>query len=527
MDEAPPSGTPEERSPAPPTSGEPEATVAEQPSQPASLPGRADAVTPLEIPYRFPGAQPAGQIEPAYPALAPGAGSGVRAIVAGRAMRVRRQGGVAFADLRDSSGTVQLFAEAAVTPSFDAFTELHFGDWIGASGEIVRTKRGQVSVHVEDWVLLARARRSLGDPWHGVTDPDVRFRQREVDLWANEGVRAVFALRSRTIASLRRTLGERGFLEVETPVLLPIPSGGHALPFATHFNALHADFYLRIALELYLKRLVVGGFERVYEIGRVFRNEGLSPRHNPEFTMLEAYQAYADYTDMMELTEQLAAGAARDGLGRTLLSYQGRELDLTPPWRRATMEELIAEHTGEQLVLGMGRDELARRAAALGVDVPPAGGAGSVLFAIYEKTVEASLWQPVHVMDYPKEVSPLARDHRDKPGYVERFESVVAGRELANCFSELADPDEQRRRLDAQAEAREAGDEEAMRLDEEFLRALEHGMPPTGGLGMGVDRLVMLLADVSSIREVLFFPALRPPREQDGTAGQADPGGDG
>jgi len=473
-----------------------------------------------EIPYRYEGAVPLGPIEPAYESLAPGEGSGVEVRVAGRIKLLRRQGRVAFANLRDSSGELQLFADASRTARFEEFTRLSVSDWIGAEGEIVRTKTGRVSVHVSRWTVLAPARRSAFGGWQGVRDIDTRYRQREVDLWANDRVREIFSLRSKAVSTIRRLLDDRGFLEVETPTLLPVPSGGHALPFSTRFNALGADFYLRIALELYLKRLVVGGFERVYEIGRVFRNEGLSPRHNPEFTMLEAYQAYADYGDIMELTEHLVAGAAEATLGRTELTYQDHPLDLTPPWRRATMEELIAEETGEELSLELGRDELAARAGKLGVEAPDVGGAGAVLFEIYEKTVEPRIWDPVHVTDYPKEVSPLARDHRSRPGYVERFESVIAGRELANAFSELADPLEQRRRLEAQALEREAGNEEAMRLDEEFLRALEYGMPPTGGLGLGIDRLVMLLADAPSIREVVLFPALRP--LEPGRAGALD-----
>jgi len=476
-----------------------------------------------DLPYRYPGTTPAGEVAAGHENLAAGEGSGVPARVAGRVMRLRRQGRIAFAELRDWSGAVQLLADASATPRFEDFVDLDLGDWIGAGGEIVRTRRGELSVHVAEWTLLARARRGFGDKWRGLTDPDTRLRQREVDLVANPKVRDTFLLRSRAVAALRRLLEERGFVEVETPVLLPVPSGGHALPFVTHFNSLHADFYLRIATELYLKRLVVGGFERVFELGRIFRNEGLSPRHNPEFTMLEAYQAYADYTDMMELVEHLAAGAAEATRGTTVLSYQGRQLDLTPPWRRASLEELVAEATGEELSLELGAEELASRSRGLGVEPPATGGAGSILFEVYEKTTEPGLWGPVHVTDYPREVSPLARDHRSRPGYVERFETVVAGRELVNAFSELADPDEQRRRLEAQAAAREAGDAEAMRIDEEFLRALEHGMPPTGGIGMGVDRLVMLLADAASIREVLLFPALRP---RSAEAGDGEPGGE-
>ena len=481
---------------------------------------------PEEIPYRFEGAQPVATVtsDPAAQALEAGASLGRQVTVAGRLMRVRSQGKLCFAELRDWTGSIQLFAEAATTEAFEALAGSSFGDWVGATGEVMRTRRGELSVRVATWTLLAPARRGFGDKWRGVHDIDVRHRQREVDLWANEGVRDVFLLRSRLVAGMRRLLDERGFVEVETPVLHPVVGGAHAKPFMTHYNALHADFALRIATEIHLKRLVVGGFERVYEIGRIFRNEGLSPRHNPEFTGLEVYQAYADYTDMMELTEHLVASLAKELVGSTLLTYQGRELDLTPPWRRATIEELVYERTGVELELAMGRDELARRAAGLEVPVAPGDGPGKILLEIYEKTTETTLWGPVLVCDYPKEVSPLARDHRSRPGYVERFEPVVAGRELGNAFSELADPDEQRRRLEAQAAERAAGDEEAMVVDEDFLRALEHGMPPTGGLGIGIDRLVMLLADQANIREVILFPALRPlPGDDAQAAGPAGP----
>ncbi len=465
-----------------------------------------------EAPYRYEQGDSAQAVaaDPRFSDLAPGAGSGIEAGVAGRVMRLRSQGKVTFAELRDWTGAIQLFADESRTPEYRRFEALSLGDWVGARGEVVRTRRGELSVRVESWSLLARARRDFGDKWRGVRDIETRHRQREVDLWANEGVRETFLLRSQVLSALRRELEGRGFVEVETPILHPIASGAHARPFATHYNALHADFYLRIAIELYLKRLIVGGFERVFEIGRVFRNEGLSPRHNPEFTMLELYQAYADFRDMMELVEGTVAEVARQTKGATVFSYQGRSLDLSPPWRRATMEELVREQTGVEVTLAVGRDELARRAADLGVEVGEHDGPGKILQDVYEHTTEHTLFQPVFVTDYPKEVSPLARDHRTRPGYVERFEAVVAGRELVNAFSELADPDEQRARFLIQAEERAAGDEEAMALDEEFLRALEHGMPPTGGIVIGIDRLVMLLADKANIREVILFPALRP-----------------
>jgi lysyl-tRNA synthetase, class II len=312
------------------------------------------------------------------------------------------------------------------------------------------------------------------------------------------------------MSSTRRFLEDRSFVEVETPVFHPIPGGALAKPFTTHHNALDLDLFLRIAPELYLKRLVVGGFERVFELARVFRNEGLSTRHNPEFTMLELYQAYADYGDMMELTEQLVAHLAVEVTGSSVVTYQGREVDLTPPWTRATLVDLVEQHAGVRLDLRMPLDDLRRIATEHGVAVDRSWGPGKLVLEVYEKTTEAQLWGPVFVLDYPQEVSPLARAHREVPETVERFEAIVAGRELANAFSELVDPDEQRRRFEDQARAKAAGDDEAMVVDEDYLRALEYGLPPTGGLGIGMDRLVMLLTDTPSIRDVVLFPTLRP-----------------
>lgn len=462
------------------------------------------------VPYRFERTHDAAALHAAYDDLEAGAETGRTVSVAGRVMLVRAQGRLAFGTLRDSSGSIQLFAVSAATADFDAFCRLHLGDWIGASGEVVKTRRGELSVKVASWVVLAEARRGFGDKWRGVTDVDTRYRQRYVDLWANEGTRRVFLLRSRAISLIRRWLEERGFVEVETPILHPIPGGAAAQPFVTHHNALDLDLYLRVAPELYLKRLVVGGFERVFEIGRVFRNEGLSPRHNPEFTMLELYAAYLDHRDLMALTEELVAFLASELVGSTALTHAGRPLDLTPPWRRATLVELVEERTGRLLSLDMGAEGLRAVADEHGVVCAPEWGPGKLIVEIYEKTTEHTLWDPVFVCDYPAEVSPLARRHRELDGWVERFETIVAGRELSNNFSELLDPDEQRARFEGQARARAAGDDEAMAVDEDYLRALEHGLPPTAGLGIGIDRLVMLLADVSSIRDVVLFPTLRP-----------------
>jgi lysyl-tRNA synthetase class 2 len=461
-------------------------------------------------PYRVEVTDRAADLQAAHADLADGAESGVTVTVAGRVMLLRHMGRRTFATLRDSSGAIQLMATSQETDDYKDFTKLNLGDWIVATGEVVRSNKGELSVRVERWQLLAEARRGFGDKWKGITDTDLRYRQRYADLWANDDSMRVFRARSRVMSETRRFLGDRGFVEVETPLLHAIPGGALARPFTTHHNALDLDLYLRIAPELYLKRLVVGGFERVFELGRVFRNEGLSPRHNPEFTMLELYQAYADYGDMMELTEQLVAHLARQVTGSTVITYGGREVDLTPPWPRDSLVDLVERHAGMRLDVRMPLDELRRIAGDHGVDVDASWGPGKLVLEIYEKTTEAELWGPVFVLDYPKEVSPLARDHRELPGVVERFEPIVAGRELGNAFSELVDPDEQRRRFEDQARARAGGDDEAMAVDDDYLRALEYGLPPTGGLGIGMDRLVMLLTDTHTIRDVVLFPTLRP-----------------
>jgi lysyl-tRNA synthetase class 2 len=473
-----------------------------------------------DVPYRLAGTAGAAEVVAVHGDLAPGESAHVTVTVAGRIMLFRPQGGAAFADLRDWTGSIQLFADEVATSRFDEFVRLGLGDWIGATGEVVRTRRGELSVRVAEWCLLAENRRGFGDKWRGVHDVETRYRQREVDLWANEGVRETFLLRSRVVRAIRQNLDGRGFVEVETPVLQAVAGGANARPFTTHFNSLHADFVLRIASELYLKRLVIGGFERVYEIGKNFRNEGLSPTHNPEFTVLEAYQAYADASDMTGLVEDLVHAAAVAARGTGVFSHQGRALDLTPPWRTLTIEEAIREVTGLDCRLADGLATLRRRAAELGVAVEDRWGPGKVQSEIYEHTTEHELWDPVHVVDHPVEVSPLTRRHRTKPDVAERATSVVGGREIAENYSELVDPVDQRARFVAQAAQRAAGDDEAMVVDEDFLRALEHGMPPTGGIGVGIDRLVMLLADKVSIKEVMLFPALRPEAggaEGDGT----------
>jgi lysyl-tRNA synthetase class 2 len=425
---------------------------------------------------------------------------------------VRPQGKLAFATLEDASGRLQLFAQRDVTERFADFARLSIGDWVGAEGTVMTTRRGELSVAVDRWCLLAENRRGFGDKWRGVTDVEVRFRQREMDLWVNDRTRAVLVLRSAVVRALRDELHARGFVEVETPMLHPLAGGAAARPFVTHHNALDSDLFLRIAPELYLKRLVVGGFDKVFELGRVFRNEGLSPRHNPEFTMLELYQAYADHGDAMALVEELVAAVARTTRGTTAVEYQGRALDLAPPWPRRDLAGLVSEAVGQPVDVHTPVATLRSLADQAGVPVVDHWGPGKLLLELFEKTVETSLWGPVFVTGYPIEVSPLARQHRDDPLLTERFEAFVAGRELVNGFSELQDPDEQRRRFEAQAAERAAGDEEAMVVDEDYLRALELGLPPTAGIGIGVDRLVMVLADVANIREVIAFPTLRPER---------------
>jgi lysyl-tRNA synthetase class 2 len=469
-------------------------------------------LTASPIPYRYEPTHTAAEISEQWGSIDDGAETGAIVTIAGRLMLKRHQGKLAFGVVQDSTGRIQLFAPSATTPEFEAFTKLSLGDWVGVTGEVMKTKRGELSVKPSAWVLLAEARRPFPDKWHGIADVDTRFRQRYVDLWVTDEARRALTMRSRIISLTRRWLEERRFVEVETPIFHSVVGGAPARPFVTHHNALDLELNLRVAPELYLKRLVVGGMERVFEIGRVFRNEGLSPRHNPEFTMLELYQAYADYGDMMALTEELVAHLAIELHGTTKLSYGGRDLDLTPPWRRATLVDLVEEQTGIRLDLRMPPDELHRIATEHGVEPHDEWGAGKLVLEIYEKTTESQMWGPVFVLDYPLEVSPLARDHRETPDTVERFEGIVAGRELCNAFSELLDPDEQRTRLESQARQKAAGEEEAMDVDEDYIRALEYGLPPTGGLGIGIDRLVMLLTDTTTIRDVILFPTLRPER---------------
>jgi lysyl-tRNA synthetase, class II len=463
-------------------------------------------------PMRFDRTHTTAELHEAYGGIDAGAEVDDTVRVAGRLLLIRRQGKLTFATLRDGTGSVQLFVSRAVIGDerHAEFDELDLGDWVGAEGTVMKTRKGELSVKVTRFELLAKALRPLPDKWHGLADVDTRFRQRYVDLIVNEDARRVFDVRVTAIDAIRSFLKDRGFVEVETPVLHEVIGGATAKPFFTHHNALDLDLTLRIALELPLKRLLVGGYERVFEIGRVFRNEGLGSRYNPEFTMLEAYEAFADYTDMMELTEQLVAHAAQVSVGSTRVGRGDAAVDLTPPWPRRTMLSLIREHAGVDVHPSMPAEKLERICDDLDVSREPGWGPGMLVLEIYEKTVEPDLVGPMIVCDYPREVSPLARTHRDDPYLVERFEVVVLRRELVNAFSELTDPVDQRARLEEQAALRARGEQEAMDVDEDYVRALEFGLPPCGGLGLGVDRLVMLLAGVTTIRDVILFPQLRP-----------------
>jgi len=463
-------------------------------------------------PTRFDRSDLASELHDRYADLEPGAETGVEATVAGRLMNVRDMGKLAFGVLQDVSGRIQLFVSASVlgADGFEDFLDLDAGDWIGATGEIIATKKGELSVRVSSVTLLSKALRPLPEKWHGLKDVEARSRQRYVDLMVNADSRKTALVRAKVVSELRRQFEDRGFIEVETPVLLTQATGATARPFETHHNALDLDLSLRIATELFLKRLVVGGIERVFEIGRIFRNEGVDATHNPEFTMLEAYQAFADYEDVMALIEAVFSGVAVAAAGTSTLTYQGRHLDLSPPFRRARLVDLVSDAVGEELSFATSPVRLAEIAATRGVDIEESWGPGRVVFELYEELAEDGIWEPTFVTDYPKEVSPLARSSRDNPEITERFELVIAGAEYANAFSELNDPFDQRERFEVQAAARAAGDDEAHPVDEDYLRALEYGLPPTGGLGIGVDRLVMLLTDRKHIREVILFPTMRP-----------------
>lgn len=471
---------------------------------------RAEGVEPY--PYRFDRTHTLQAIREGWGELEPGTETDDQVAVVGRVMLRRDSGKLVFATIRDRSGNVQLFISKAVIgdAGFAAVKELDLGDWVGVHGTVMTTRKGELSVRAEHVELLSKAIRPLPDKWHGLTDVDTRFRQRYADLVVNDEARRHFEIRHEVIASFRRTLQSHDFIEVETPVLHVEAGGALARPFETHHNTLDMPLYLRIALELHLKRLIVGGMERVYEIGRIFRNEGISARHNPEFTMMELYQAFGDWTDVMAITEELITTAARDALGTTMITVRGEQIDLAEPWPHLTMVGAVSEAIGRQVHPSQPIDDLRTLARDHGVTVDSAWGGGRLVEALFEKLCEGDIVRPTFVTGHPTEISPLARADRTDPWLTERFEIFADSRELGNGYSELNDPAEQRRRFEDEQLAKEAGDAERGTVDEDYLRALEYGMPPTGGLGIGIDRVVMMLAGVDSIKEVILFPTLRP-----------------
>ncbi|NLB58530.1 MAG: lysine--tRNA ligase [Gammaproteobacteria bacterium] len=497
---------------APATPDDENRLIAERRAKLAALRGQGAA-----IPNDFRRADHAGDLQAEYADAEAWSGEaleadGRRVAVAGRMMAKRVMGKAAFAQIQDVSGRIQLFLQRdALGDVYEAFKGWDVGDIIAAEGTLMRTRTGELSIKASSLRLLSKSLRPLPDKWHGLADVEQRYRQRYVDLIVSQESREVFVKRSRIISAMRAWLDARDFLEVETPMMHYIAGGAAARPFTTHHNALDLQLYLRVAPELYLKRLVVGGFERVYEITRNFRNEGVSTRHNPEFTMLELYEAYATYEDVMDLTEGMIRDVARETIGTTALQWEGNAIDVGPAFRRWKLEDAVRELNPQVTAADCrDRDALAAHCQRLGVRIKPDWGWGKLLLELFEATVEEGLVQPTFITHYPVEVSPLARESDSEPGITDRFELFIGGKEMANGFSELNDPEEQAARFRAQVEAREGGDEEAMHYDADYIRALEVGLPPTGGLGVGIDRLVMLFTDSASIRDVLLFPYMRP-----------------
>jgi lysyl-tRNA synthetase, class II len=456
------------------------------------------------FPHEFDGVVPVAEIHAAHDGLEAGEETESAYRIAGRLTARRGHGGAAFLDVVDRSGKLQVHAKRDVLGdgSFETLTSLDLGDLIGVDGTAFKSRRGELSLLAAGWTLLAKSLRAPPEKFHGLEDVETRYRHREIDLLANEDTRELFILRSKVVRALRRWLDERGFLEVETPILQPLYGGALARPFVTHHNALDREFFLRVADELYLKRLIVGGLERVYEIGKDFRNEGISHKHNPEFTMLEWYEAYADYEDIAARLEELVSFVARE------VAYDG-PVDFTPPWTRLRLREAIRVKTGVDVFEHRDRDALVAAAREGGIELPAGETWAKLVDELLSKHVEPDLQNPTFILDYPKELSPFAKDHRSEAGLVERFECFAAGMEFANAFTELNDPDEQRARFEQQRADEAAGDEETQPYDEDYVRALEHGMPPAGGIGIGIDRLVMILSGRHSIREVVLFPAMR------------------
>ncbi|MDO9534715.1 MAG: lysine--tRNA ligase [Bacillota bacterium] len=432
--------------------------------------------------------------------------------LSGRILTKRGHGKAGFAHIQDTGGSIQIYIrqDRVGSDPYDLYKELDIGDIIGVTGEVFKTKVGETTINISSFRLLSKSLRPLPEKWHGLKDVELRYRQRYVDLIVSPEVRKVFIARSKIIQFIRQSLVKDGFLEVETPVMHPVTGGASARPFITHHNTLDINLYLRIATELHLKRLVVGGMEKVFELGRIFRNEGISTNHNPEFTSVEIYQANADYEDMMNLTEVLVSSAAQEVMGTTKLIYQGRELDLSLPWARKDIQAVIEEFTGVDFKAIPDDAGARKKAAEHGIETKGTEKKGEIIAAFFERFCEDRLWGPVFVKDYPVEVSPLAKRCLHDPGLTYRFETFIAGKEVANAFTELTDPIDQRERFEQQVQKRAAGNEEAHMMDEDFLTALEYGMPPTGGLGIGIDRLIMILTDSASIRDVILFPTMRP-----------------
>ena len=439
------------------------------------------------------------------------ASSGELCSIAGRIMAIRDFGKASFIQIQDRTGRIQAYLRKDIVgdPAFKLFKKFDIGDIIGAKGKVFRTKTRELTLQIDSFQLLTKSLRPLPEKWHGLTDVEIRYRQRYLDLTVNPEVKKVFLTRMKTIRRIRNFFAERDFLEVETPMMHPIPGGATAKPFKTYHNALAMDLYMRVAPELFLKRVVVGGFERVFELNRCFRNEGISTQHNPEFTMLEFYQAYATYQDMMQMTEALLSSLVKEIHGKSSLTYQGTEIDFTPPWKKVRFKDALVEYGGVDPVLLQDPSQAVDKAKRLGLDLKKGTSHGRVLAELFDELVEPRLVQPTFITHYPTDISPLSRRNEEDPDVVDRFELFIAGREIANGFSELNDPIDQRERFLQQIKERSDETDTGLRLDEDFLHALEFGMPPTAGEGIGIDRLVMLLADAASIREVIFFPLLR------------------